>query len=149
MKHIGTVEIGDDVEVGPNTCIDRGTLGPTRIGRGTKIDNLCQIAHNNTIGEHCIVCGATAISGSCTLEDYVVLGGNVGLADHAYMERGSAAGAKSGVVGRVPAGQTVWGLIATERSKAFASYGALRRLPQLFDRVRALEKELKERLKAD
>ena len=143
VPHIGSVEIGDDVELGANSCIDRGTLGPTRIGRGTKIDNLVQIAHNNNVGQHCILCGQSALAGSCTLEDYVILGGQVGLADHAHMGRGARAGAKAGVQGFVPAGQEVWGLMATERKKAFASYAALRRLPLLFDQVRELRQMVK------
>lgn len=139
VPHVGWVEIGDDVEVGANSCIDRGTLGPTRIGAGTKIDNLVQIAHNNTVGKHCIICGQVALAGSCTLEDYVQLGGNVGLADHTSMGKASRAGAKSGITGHVPAGAEVWGLFAFERNRAFKSYAALRRLPDLEKRVRELE----------
>lgn len=139
VPHVGWVELGDDVEVGANSCIDRGSLGPTRIGAGTKIDNLVQIAHNNTVGKHCIICGQVALAGSCTLEDYVQLGGNVGLADHASMGKGAKAGAKSGITGHVPAGAEVWGLFAFERNRAFKSYAALRRLPDLERRVKQLE----------
>jgi UDP-3-O-[3-hydroxymyristoyl] glucosamine N-acyltransferase len=142
VPHVGWVEIGDDVEIGANSCIDRGTLGATRIGAGTKIDNLVQVAHNNQVGKHCILCGQVALAGSCTLEDYVVLGGNVGLADHSTMGRGARAGAKAGIAGHIPAGQEVWGLMATEKRVAFRSYAALRNLPELVSRVKDLEAKL-------
>ena len=141
VPHVGGLEIGDDVEIGANTCIDRATLGLTRIGTGTKIDNLVQIGHNNDIGKHCLLCGQVAVAGSCKLEDYVVLGGNVGLADHTTMCQGARAGAKSGVSGTIPAGQEVWGLIATEKRTALRSYAALRRLPELEVRVKELEQK--------
>lgn len=143
VPHVGWVEISDDVEIGANSCIDRGTLGPTRIGAGTKIDNLVQIAHNNNVGKHCIICGQVALAGSCTLEDFVVLAGNVGLADHTKMGRGSKAGAKSGVMGHIAPGKEVWGLIATESRSALKSQAALRRLPELEKRVKELERQLK------
>lgn len=142
VPHVGWVELGDDVEVGANTCIDCGALGPTRIGAGTKIDNLVQIAHNNSIGKHCILCGQVAMAGSCTLEDYVVLGGQTGVADHTYVETGLRAGAKSGLAGRVPGGQEVWGYFYSERSVAVRSYAALRQLPELMRRVKALERKV-------
>lgn len=142
IPHVGSVEIADDVEIGANTCIDRGTLGATRIGAGTKIDNLVQIGHNNEIGEHCILCGQVAIAGSCIVEDYVILGGNVGLADHCHMGKGSRAGAKTGVLGNIPAGQEVAGLFARERRVAIRAYSALMDLPVLMKRVKELEKRM-------
>ncbi len=141
VPHVGSVEISDDVEIGANTCIDRGSLGATRIGAGTKIDNLVQIAHNNEIGMHCILCGQVAMAGSCKLEDYVVLGGNVGVADHSVIGKGARAGAKTGIAGTIPAGMEVWGLFAREKRSVVRSYAALQHLPDLIKRVSALEKK--------
>ncbi len=111
FPQIGTVEIADDVEIGSNTTIDRGALGPTRIGRGTKIDNLVQIAHNVQIGEHCVIASLTGISGSAVIEDYVVIAGQVGIGDHARVEKGAVLGGQCGILPHktVRAGQTVWG----------------------------------------
>ena len=142
FPQVGSVEIGDDVEIGANSCIDRGALGPTRIGEGTKIDNLVQISHGVTVGKHCILCGQAALAGSVVLEDYVILGGNVGVADHIVMGKGSKAGAKSGIAQDVPPGVEVFGVFADERKNAFKSLAAYRRLPELMDRIKALEKEL-------
>jgi len=97
VPQVGIVDLGDDVEIGANTCVDRATLDKTSVGAGTKIDNLVQIGHNNNIGQHCILCGQVGLAGSCVLDDYVILGGNVGLADHVHMGKGAKAGAKSGV----------------------------------------------------
>jgi UDP-3-O-[3-hydroxymyristoyl] glucosamine N-acyltransferase len=144
VPQVGTVEIADDVEIGANTCIDRGALGATRIGQGTKIDNLVQIGHNVRIGNHCIVCGQAALAGSSGMDDYAVIGGNVGLADHVFMGKGSKAGAKSGIGKDVPPGQEVWGMFAVERKIAFRALAAYNKLPELVERVRALERELKE-----
>lgn len=143
IPHVGSVEIADDVEIGANSCIDRGMLGPTRIGMGTKIDNLVQIGHNNEIGQHCILCGQVAIAGSCKLEDYVILGGNVGLADHCHMGKGSRAGAKTGVTGDIPAGMEIAGLYGRDKRVAFRAYAALNHLPELVKRVQVLEKKAK------
>ncbi|HLX62245.1 MAG TPA: UDP-3-O-(3-hydroxymyristoyl)glucosamine N-acyltransferase [Planctomycetota bacterium] len=140
VPHAGSVELGDDVEVGANSCIDCGALGPTRIGEGTKIDNLVQIAHNNTVGKHCILCAQTGIAGSCTLEDYVTLGGNVGLADHSYIGKGARAGAKAGIAGRVEAGHDVWGVLARDKRQVLRSQALTLRLPELVERIKALEK---------
>jgi UDP-3-O-[3-hydroxymyristoyl] glucosamine N-acyltransferase len=142
VPQVGVVDIGDNVEIGSNTCIDRAALGATKVGDGTKIDNLVQIGHNVSIGKHCILCGQVAIAGSSGLDDYVVLGGNVGIADHVFMGKGSRAGAKSGVGKDVPPGAEVFGIYAEERKIAFKQLAAMRRLPDLIDRVRALEKRL-------
>jgi UDP-3-O-[3-hydroxymyristoyl] glucosamine N-acyltransferase len=107
----GTVEIADDVEVGANTTIDRGALGPTRIGRGTKIDNLVQIAHNVQIGANCVIASGTGISGSVVIEDYVVIAGQVGIGDHARVGKGAVLGGQCGILPHkvVRPGETVWG----------------------------------------
>jgi UDP-3-O-[3-hydroxymyristoyl] glucosamine N-acyltransferase len=111
FPQVGTVEIGDDVEVGANTAIDRGALGPTRIGRGTKIDNLVQIAHNVTIGENCVIASQTGISGSVVIEDNVVIAGQVGIGDHARVGKGAVLGGQCGILPHkvVRPGETVWG----------------------------------------
>lgn len=97
FPQIGHVVIEDDVEIGANTCIDRGSLGKTRIGEGTKIDNLCQIAHNVQIGKRVLIAALTGISGSVTIGDDVILAGQVGIADHVTIESGAIIGAKSAV----------------------------------------------------
>jgi UDP-3-O-[3-hydroxymyristoyl] glucosamine N-acyltransferase len=105
VPQVGRVIIQDDVEIGANTTIDRGALGDTVIGEGTKIDNLVQIAHNVSIGRHCIVAGQCGISGSCTLGDGVMTGGQVGLADHVTIGPGAMLAAQSGVMRDIPAGE--------------------------------------------
>jgi UDP-3-O-[3-hydroxymyristoyl] glucosamine N-acyltransferase len=111
FPQIGTVEIADDVEIGANTTIDRGALGPTRIGRGTKIDNLVQVGHNVQIGAHCAIAAQVGISGSVVIEDNVVIAGQVGIGDHARIEKGAVLGGQCGILPHkiVRAGQTVWG----------------------------------------
>ncbi|MFH0937666.1 MAG: UDP-3-O-(3-hydroxymyristoyl)glucosamine N-acyltransferase [Planctomycetota bacterium] len=143
VPQVGWVEIGDDVEIGANSCIDRGTMGATRIGQGTKIDNLVQIAHNVKIGNCCILCGQSGVAGSAGMDDYAMLGGNAGIANHIFMGKGSKAGGKAGVIQDVSPGKEVWGTFADERHAAFKQIAATRRLPELLNRVRALEKELK------
>ena len=142
VPQVGAVEIDDDVEIGANTCIDRGALSPSRVGAGTKIDNLVQIGHGVSIGKHCILCGQAGIAGSSGMDDYAVLGANAGLSDHVFMGKGARAGAKSGIARDVPAGTEVFGLFSEERKLAFKQLAAIRRLPDLIERVRALERQL-------
>jgi UDP-3-O-[3-hydroxymyristoyl] glucosamine N-acyltransferase len=108
VPQVGRVIVQDQVEIGANTTIDRGAMRDTVIGEGSKIDNLVQIAHNVTIGRHCIVVAQTGISGSVVLGDYVVLGGQVGLKDHLTIGDGAQVAAQSGVMDDIPAG-TKWG----------------------------------------
>ncbi len=108
FPQIGTVIIENDVEIGANTCVDRGALGETRIGKGTKIDNLCQIAHNVKIGERVIIAAQTGISGSTTIGDDVVIAGQVGIADHVKIESGVVIGAKSAVFPNKIVRKGVW-----------------------------------------
>jgi len=112
FPQVDKITIEDDVEIGANTTLDRGSLGPTRIGAGTKIDNLVQIAHNVQIGRGVIIAAQTGISGSCVIEDYVVIGGQVGIADHARIQSGSVIGAKAGVLAGkiVRGGDVYWGI---------------------------------------
>ena len=109
IPQIGRVIIGNDVEVGANTCIDRGALDDTIIGDGTRIDNLVQVAHNDRIGKCCILVAQTGIAGSCTFGDYVVCGGQTGFADHLNIGSGAQVGAQSGVMRDIEPGAIVMG----------------------------------------
>ena len=106
IHHLGTVELHDDVEIGANTCIDRGTLASTVIGARTKIDNLCQIGHNVTMGTDCLVAGRSAIAGSVKIGNRVTIGGSVGISDHISIGDGVTLAAGSGVSKDIPAGET-------------------------------------------
>lgn len=97
VPQVGIVVLGDRVDVGANSCVDRATLGATRVGLGTKIDNLVQIGHNTTIGQHAVVCGQVGIAGSCAIGDQVVLGGGVGVGDHVTIVAGARFAGRSGV----------------------------------------------------
>jgi len=142
VKQVGWVEIADDVEIGSNCSIDRGALGPTRIGRGTKIDNLVQIAHNVEIGEHSIIVSQVGISGSTKVGNGVILAGQVGLVGHLDIGDGVRVGAQSGVAKSVPAGKTVFGSPAREIMQTKRIEAALTRLPDLLKRVKQLERKL-------
>src|SRR3984893_9906045 len=140
----GIVEIGDDVEIGANTTIDRGSLDDTRIGAGVKVDKLVQVGHKVTIGEHTVIAAQTGISGSSKLGHHVVVGGQVGIADHCTLEDGSVIGGQSGVLGgkTIRTGETVWGTPARSLAKfkeLFAWYG---RLPELAARIKELEEHI-------
>ena len=132
FPQIGTVEIGDDVEIGANTTVDRGALGATRIGRGTKIDNLVQIAHNVEIGANCVIASQTGISGSVVIEDNVVIAGQVGIGDHARVQKGAVLGGQCGILPHkiVRAGQTVWGTPARPLKEHLEQQALLARLPR-------------------
>ncbi len=140
MPQIGTVVIGDDVEIGANSTLDRARFSRTVVGEGTKIDNLVQIAHNVTIGRHCILCAQVGISGSTTLEDYVILGGQAGLGGHITLAQGSKVGGGAAVTTDIPAGAYVNGSPALPYMLERRLVVLQRRLPDLFKRVEALEK---------
>jgi UDP-3-O-[3-hydroxymyristoyl] glucosamine N-acyltransferase len=130
IPHIGTVEIEDDVEIGANSCIDRGKFGATRIGQGTKIDNLCQIGHNCVIGRCVVISGQSGIAGSTTIGDGTQIGGGSGVADHIVVGRGVRLAARSGVMQDVPDGAT-WGGAPAGDLRAFLRQVALvRKLPE-------------------
>lgn len=118
IHHLGTLEVGDDVEIGANTTIDRGTLAATVIGCGTKIDNLVQIGHNVRIGRHCLIAGAVAIGGSSVLEDGVIVGGGAAITDHVTIHTGARIAGRSAVGRSVPAGEA-WGGMPAQPLKAF------------------------------
>ncbi len=142
VRQVGWVEIEDDVEIGSNTSIDRGALGPTRICRGTKIDNLVQVAHNVVIGQHSVITAQVGVSGSTRIGSGVQLGGQVGIVGHIEVGDGVRVGAQSGVSGSIPAGQTVLGSPARDIKIAKRLYAALPRLPEILKRLRKLEKKL-------
>ncbi len=142
IPQIGTVVIEDDVEIGSCVCIDRAKFGATRIGRGSKIDNLVQIAHNVTVGPHCIIVGQAGLAGSVTLGTGVVLGGQSALRDHITMGDGSAVAACSGVAENVEPNTTVSGLPALPHRQSLREQAAIRRLPDLVVQVRKLQDEI-------
>ncbi|PHQ80884.1 MAG: UDP-3-O-(3-hydroxymyristoyl)glucosamine N-acyltransferase [Phycisphaera sp.] len=128
LPHIGIVVIEDDVEIGAATGIDRAKFGITRIGQGTKIDNLVQVGHNVSIGKNCILCGLVGVAGSAIIEDGVVIGGQSGIADNITLGKGAHFAARSGVMGDVPPGAIYVGSPAKEHRQAFREFAALRRL---------------------
>jgi len=142
VPQVGTVEIGDDVEIGANSCVDRGRFGKTRIGRGTKIDNLVQIGHNVVIGDRCIICGGCGIAGSTVVGDNVTIAGQVGIAGHLTIGDNAVIGAQAGVAHDVPAGAGVLGAPAVDHRQYKRMLVALQRLPDLLARIRELEKQL-------
>ncbi len=137
IPQIGTVRIADRVEVGAGTCIDRGKFSATTIGEGTKIDNLCQIGHNCRIGNHCVIAGQNGLAGGVTLDDWVMLGGQVGIIEHVTIGRAAKVGAKSLVTRDVPPGETWSGTPAHPTPAVLREYAALRRLPKLVRSMRA------------
>ncbi len=128
VPQLGLVQIGDDVEVGANTTIDRGSLRDTVIGSGTRIDNLVQIGHNVQIGRSCVIVAQVGISGSCVIEDFVMLGGQAGLAGHLRIGQGARVAAQSGVIGDLPAGAEVMGTPSEPIKAFFRGAAILRRL---------------------
>lgn len=143
IPQVGIVCIEDDVEVGANTCIDRATMGETRIGRGTKIDNLVQMAHNVQVGEDVILVSQVGISGSTFIGDRAVLGGQVGVAGHVRIGRDVKIGAKSGVHASISDGNIVASGIPTMPYEVYLkSMAVLKQLPRMREKVRKLEKEV-------
>ena len=146
FPQIGTVEIADDVELGAATCVDRAALGTTRIGAGTKLDNLVQVGHNVEIGARVVIASQTGISGSTIIEDDAIIGGQVGFGDHARVEAGAIIGSKAGVLpGKVVrAGTVVWGVPVrplAEYKKLNAHFG---RLPQMRAELEELRRRVAE-----
>ena len=142
VPQIGNVEIHDDVEIGANVTVDRGALGATVIGKGSKIDNLVQIAHNVVIGEHCIVISQVGIAGSTKLGNHVTLAGQVGLAGHLNLGNSVTVAAQSGVMSDIPDGGKWLGSPALPDRDMKRIYIAWQRLPELLQRVAALERKL-------
>jgi UDP-3-O-[3-hydroxymyristoyl] glucosamine N-acyltransferase len=144
FPQIGNVEIAEDVEIGSNVTIDRGALGTTKIGRGTKIDNLVQIAHNVTIGEDCVIAAQTGVSGSAVIERQAVIAGQVGIADHVRIEEKARVGAQAGIpTGKVVRREEfVWGTPARPMDVFKEQYGSLSRLPRLRQEFADLKKKV-------
>ena len=141
FPQIGSIEIGDDVEIGCNATLDRGSLDQTRIGNGVKIDNLVQVGHNVEIGDNSVIVAQTGISGSSVLGKNVAVGGQAGIGDHSKIEDEAMVGGQAGVlVGKtIRRGQIVWGTPARPLAKFKEQFVWLSRLPELGERVRKLE----------
>lgn len=142
IPQVGTVTLGDDVEIGSNTAIDRSTTGSTTIGRGTKIDNLVQIAHNVRIGEDCTISGSCGISGSTVIGNNVTMGGQVGIGGHLEVGDNVMIGAKTGVHKSIPANSVVSGIPQQDHVVTRRIFASLPHLPNLLKRFRKLEKRV-------
>ncbi len=142
IPQLGTVVIEDEVEIGANCALDRGALGETRVGRGTKIDNLVHLAHNVTVGEHSFLVAQVGVSGSTKLGKKVALGGQVGVVGHIELGDGVQVGAKSGVHHSIPPGVTVSGYPARPQQEWVRIMGHLPRLPEIYQRLKKLEQQL-------
>jgi UDP-3-O-[3-hydroxymyristoyl] glucosamine N-acyltransferase len=144
IPQLGGVVIEDDVELGANVTVDRATFGRTVIRRGTKVDNLVQIAHNAVIGEHSVLAGQVGVSGSTRIGAHVMVGGQAGFADHVSVGNGARVAAQAGVFRDVPDGQAVAGSPALPHDVAGPIHGVLLRLPELRKQVRQLEQRVRE-----
>ncbi len=143
FPQIGTVLIEDDVEIGANTCIDRGALGETRIGAGTKIDNLVQIAHNVQIGKRVVIAAQTGISGSTIIEDDCVIGGQVGMGDHATVKTGAIIGSQAGVLpGKIVREGVWWGTPVQPLDEYKRQNAHVKGIARLKEEVKELRKQL-------
>lgn len=134
MPHLGDVVIGDRVEIGAGTCVDRAKFGSTVIGAGTKIDNLVQIGHNCRIGENCVIAGLAGLCGSVVMGNWVVVAGMVGIGDHLTVGDGATVAARTGVTRSVPAGETWLGYPAGPMQATLREWASLRRLPEFLRR---------------
>src|SRR5690606_6619282 len=143
VPQVGSVLIESDVEIGANSTVDRARFSRTVIGEGSKIDNLVQIGHNVVVGKHCLLCAQTGISGSTTLQDYVVLGGQVGVAGHLTIGKGVKAGGQAGINADVAPGSFINGTPAVPFMLERRLVILHQRLPEIFKRVDALEAQLK------
>lgn len=142
IPQIGIVVIGDDVEIGANTTIDRARFGQTRIGNGVKIDNLVQVAHNVIIGDNSVLCGLVGVSGSTSIGERTILAGQTGVAGHLVIGSDVIAGAQSGITKDIPPGTFVIGAPAYPHDKAARIIAHTARLPELKEKVAALEERL-------
>lgn len=144
VPQVGRVEIGEDCEIGAGTTIDRATVGVTRIGRGTKLDNLVQIGHNCEIGEDGVIAGQTGISGSCVVGDRVVMGGQCGLSDHAHIASDVTFGGRTGTAQNIEEPGAYFGAPARPAAQAVKAMMLQQKLPEIVSRLRKLEQRLAE-----
>jgi UDP-3-O-[3-hydroxymyristoyl] glucosamine N-acyltransferase len=149
FPQIGRVEIGNDVEIGANACVDRGALGATIIGEGTKLDNMVHIGHNCRLGRHVVIAAQTGLSGGVVVEDYVVMGGQVGISEKARIETRAVVGAQCGILPYkvLAAGQTYWGTPSRPHREHLQRLALVNRLPKLFAEMETLRGRL-EKLEA-
>lgn len=142
IPQLGTVEIHEDAEIGACTTIDRGAIGPTIVGAGTKLDNLVMIAHNCELGKHNVFASQVGLAGSCTTGDYVRLGGQVGIRDHVRLNSGCMVGAKGGVHKDIPEGEIWIGYPATPEAEQKRLVFSLKRVPEMRDQVRTMSNQI-------
>jgi UDP-3-O-[3-hydroxymyristoyl] glucosamine N-acyltransferase len=145
FPQIGTVVIEDDVEIGAHTCVDRAALGRTRIGRGTKLDNMVHVGHNCDIGERVVIAAQTGISGSVVIEDDAVIGGQVGFGDHTRVMSGAVIGSKAGILpGKIVRPGVWWGIPVQPLDDYKRMNAHMNRLPQMREEIKRLQEEIKE-----
>jgi UDP-3-O-[3-hydroxymyristoyl] glucosamine N-acyltransferase len=145
FPQIGTVVIEDDVELGAHTCVDRAALGRTRIGKGTKLDNMVHVGHNCDIGARVVIAAQTGISGSVTIEDDAVIGGQVGFGDHTRVQSGAIIGSKAGILpGKIVRPGVWWGIPIQPLSDYKRMNAHLGRLPEMREELKQLRRRLKE-----
>ncbi|CUH62815.1 UDP-3-O-acylglucosamine N-acyltransferase [Thalassovita gelatinovora] len=149
IHSLGSVSIGNDVELGANSCIDRGTVRDTQIGNGVKFDNLAQIGHNVVIGDDCLICAQVGVAGSSRIGRNVVLGGQTGVSDNLFIGDHVITGGATKVLANVPAGRVMLGYPAMKMQTHIEVYKGLRRLPRLFRDVAALQKAVSKSTKTD
>jgi UDP-3-O-[3-hydroxymyristoyl] glucosamine N-acyltransferase len=146
FPQVGRVVIGDSVEIGANSCVDRAALGVTSIGEGAKLDNMVHVAHNCRIGRHVVVAAQTGFSGGVVVEDYAVIGGQVGIGDKARIESGAVLGSGCGILTSkiVRAGQVVWGTPARPLKEHLEQLASLSRLPRMREEVADLKRRVQD-----
>jgi UDP-3-O-[3-hydroxymyristoyl] glucosamine N-acyltransferase len=149
IHSLAGVVIGNDVELGAQCCVDRGTVKPTKIGNGVKTDNLSQIGHNVVIGDHCLICAQVGIAGSSVIGKNVVLGGQTGVSDNIFIGDNVITGGATKVLSNVPAGRVMLGYPAMKMETHIETYKALRRLPRLIRDVASLQKGVLKSFKND
>ena len=142
VPQVGRVVVEHDVEIGANSAVDRATLGETRIGAGTKIDNQVQIGHNCLIGRGAIICGAVGIAGSSSIGDFAVLAGQVGVSDHVTVGARAILGGKAGVITDIPEGKFYSGMPAIPHREAMRQTAALQKLPETLRELKALKDQV-------